>query len=60
MKDLFANGIAAITDFILFFILWLGFGVPWMLAFFISTLIVLGTWWILSWAFGWGSYLFKR
>ncbi|KAA3659473.1 MAG: hypothetical protein DWQ04_22200 [Chloroflexi bacterium] len=60
MRDLIKNGIAAIADFILFFILWLGFGINWMIAFFVSTAVIITIWWILTWGFGWGNYLLKR
>jgi len=60
MTELIKNGIAAIADLILFFLLWLGFGIHWGMAFFISTIIVICVWWLLAWISGWGSYLLKR
>jgi len=60
MTELIKNGIAAIADFILFFLLWLGLGIHWGMGFFISTIIVISVWWLLAWIFGWGSYLLKR
>lgn len=60
MTDFIKNGIAAILDFILFFILWLGFGIHWAIAFFVSTAIVISAWWILAWVFGWGNTMLKQ
>ena len=60
MSGLLKNAVAAIADFIIFFILWWIFGINWMLAFFLSTLIVIAVWWILEWGIGWASYLLRR
>jgi len=46
------NIIAGILDFAIFFVLWLGFRVNWMVAFFLSTSIVLLGWYALEWI-GW-------
>lgn len=56
MADLVKNILAAIADFILFFVLWLYLGIPWYYAFFLSTLVVIGFWWVLAWAIGWSMY----
>lgn len=56
MTDLIKNGLAAIADFALFFFLWLYLGIPWGYAFFISTLVIIGLWWILAWIFGGSAY----
>lgn len=55
MRNTFKNIIAGIIDIIIFVIL-VWYGVPWMLAFFISTLIVIGGWWALSYLNTWFSY----
>ena len=49
MSDLLKNFIAAIADFGLFFTLWLCLGIPWYIAFFLSTLLIIGLWWALPW-----------
>jgi len=59
MSNLIKNGIAAIADFSLFFFLWLYLGIPWVYAFFISTLVVIGLWWVLAWIFGWSAHLWR-
>ena len=56
MYALLKNMLAAAADFVLFFILWLWLGIPWMIAFFLSTLIVIGIWWVLAWFFGWSDH----
>lgn len=56
MSYMIKNILAAIADLIFFLILWLYLGIPWYLAFFISTLIVIGLWWLLAWIYGWASY----
>lgn len=57
MSSPFKNVVAAVVDFTLFFILWLGFNINWIIAFFLSTLIVIAVWWIAEWSVGWASYL---
>ena len=55
MHNTFKNIIAGAIDILLFiFLVW--FGVPWLLAFFISTLIIIGGWWVLSYLNAWLSY----
>ncbi|MBT3313059.1 MAG: hypothetical protein HN390_00460 [Anaerolineae bacterium] len=56
MSDFIKNAIAAIADFALFFFLWLYMGIPWYFALLISTLAVMGLWWLLAWIFGWSTY----
>lgn len=53
MSELTKNLIAGIADFALFFFLWLYLGIPWYFAFFISTLAIIGLWWLLAWIFDW-------
>jgi len=48
--------IAGLFDFALFFYLWLGLGIFWILAFVISTGVVWAGWWALEWL----SYGFLR
>ena len=56
MTEVLKNIVAGIADFALFFLLWLYFGIPWYIAFVLSTLIVLGLWWLLAWIFGWTAW----
>ena len=60
MSDLLKNIVAAIADFALFFFLWLYLGLPWFVAFFISTLAIIGLWWLLAWLHGWATWLLSR
>lgn len=60
MSSFIKNTIAAIADFALFFVLWLVFGINWIVAFFLSTLIVIAVWWLLEWSIGWLRYLLGR
>lgn len=56
MSNLVKNTLAGIADFALYFFLWLYLGIPWYFAFFISTLVVIGLWWVLAWIISWTSY----
>ena len=56
MSDLLKNILAGMADIILFLLLWLVWGVPWYIAFFLSTLAVIGIWWLLAWLYGWLTY----
>ena len=60
MSEIFKNIIAAIADFALFFFLWLYLGIPWYFAFFLSTLAIIGVWWLLAWIFGWAAWWLRR
>lgn len=42
------NIIAGIADFALFFFMWLVVGIHWVVAFFLSTIIVIAVWWLLE------------
>lgn len=44
-----------IIDFAVFFVLWLGFGVHWIISFFLSTAIVYVGWWVYEWIWWWSN-----